>query len=78
MPFCIISLSLGLALNMEFISLWGAVASPVCVSTLWAAVTKYRDGRYKSSHQPYFIPVRDKDTEDVYDPEKIGVRAFVR
>lgn len=54
------------------------LAVPSIIVTFFAAVAKYRDGRYNKKTAPVLDKVRDKTTEDTYNPASKGHKVFVR
>lgn len=78
MTFVIAFIVLSLLFRVPALHVWSLVFVPCSLISLWSAVSKYRDGRRSSKHGPRLTPIRDHTTPDEYNPEKIGVRAFVR
>lgn len=67
-----------LVLDMDFFMPLAFVSLPIIIVSFFAAVAKYRDGRYNRPTPPVLVKVRDEDTEDTYNPESKGHKVFVR
>lgn len=74
----ILSASLVIVLKLHFLLSLSVIVVPCCMVSLCAAIAKYRDGRYKKNTAPVLVPVRNKDTEDTYNPASKGIHVFHR
>lgn len=63
-------------LGMNFLMPIALLSIPAIIVLLWAAISKYQDGRYNQLKPPVLDKVRDKNTEDTYNPESKGHRVF--
>lgn len=64
--------------DMSFFMPLALVSLPIFIVIFFAAVAKYRDGLYNKKTPPVLNKVRDKDTEDTYNPGSKGHKVFVR
>lgn len=74
----ILGISLALYLEASFAYPIATVAPPSIMVLLWAAISKYRDGRYSRLKPPILQPRRNRDTEDTYNPSSKGIRTLTQ
>lgn len=74
----IIATSFVIVLDISILMPIALLSVPASIVLLFAATAKYNDGRYNRKKPPVLNKVRDKTTDDTYDPASKGHKVFVR